>query len=226
MVQEQELQRRRILVSTNTVSSAPSNYYRTLHQREFSSYYLLRTPLGQVGCGGNGDRINRHHALRDALFSAAQSAALASQRGPLFDPQAPGRVQRISFSLTDVGDPAAMDVTVISTMQPLTQTGEASDRGYGLKVGEGRKMTAHNADCQAAGVAFVPLVVETLGGWSQEAVLHISKIGRLVGQRLGTNAAEAVRHLFQTLSGEETPPCGLAAFHSTLPGWTVTSLHT
>ena len=76
-------------------------------------------------------------------------------------------------------------MTVISTMQPLTQTGAASDRGHALKVGEERKMTAHNAQCQAAGVAFVPLVVETLGGWSQEAVLHISKIGRLVGKRLG-----------------------------------------
>ena len=30
-----------------------------------------------VGCGGNGDRILRHDSIRDALFSAAQSAALA-----------------------------------------------------------------------------------------------------------------------------------------------------
>ena len=31
----------------------------------------------QVGCGGNGDRIHRHDSIRDALFSAAQTAALA-----------------------------------------------------------------------------------------------------------------------------------------------------
>ena len=39
-------------------------------------------PLGdhQVGCGGNGDRIHRHDAIRDALFSAAQSAALAPRK--------------------------------------------------------------------------------------------------------------------------------------------------
>ncbi len=30
-----------------------------------------------VGCGGNGDRIHRHGSIRDALFSAAQTAALA-----------------------------------------------------------------------------------------------------------------------------------------------------
>ena len=34
----------------------------------------------QVGCGGNGDRITGHNAIRDVLFSAAQSAALAPIR--------------------------------------------------------------------------------------------------------------------------------------------------
>ena len=34
----------------------------------------------QVGCGGNGDRITRHNAIRDVLFSAALSAALAPSR--------------------------------------------------------------------------------------------------------------------------------------------------
>ena len=34
----------------------------------------------QVGCGGNGDRIYRHDSLCDALFSAAQSAALAPRK--------------------------------------------------------------------------------------------------------------------------------------------------
>ncbi len=33
----------------------------------------------QVGCGGNGDRIHRHDSIRDAIFSAAQSAAAAQQ---------------------------------------------------------------------------------------------------------------------------------------------------
>lgn len=33
-----------------------------------------------VGCGGNGDRIHRHDSIRDALFSAAQSAPLAPGR--------------------------------------------------------------------------------------------------------------------------------------------------
>ena len=61
-------------------------------------------------------------------------------------------------------------------------------------------MVAHNAEYRGVGVSFVPLAVESLGGWSQEAALQISRIGRLVGQRLGTTPAEAVSHLFQRLS--------------------------
>ncbi len=33
-----------------------------------------------VGCDGNEDRITRHNAIRDVLFSAAQSAALSPTR--------------------------------------------------------------------------------------------------------------------------------------------------
>ena len=155
----------------------------------------------QVGCGGNGDRIHRHDALRDALFSAAQSAALAPRReAPTLIPGTRSRPADIFLPNWCRGRPAALDVTVISTMQPLTQSGAASERGYALKVAEERKMAAHNAECRRAGISFVPLTVESLGGWSHEAALQISRIGRLVGQRYGSTPAEAVSQLFQRLS--------------------------
>ena len=73
----------------------------------------------------------------------------------------------------------------------------ASDQGYALSVGEGRKMTLHAAPCQAVGVSFVPLIVETLGGWSGLAVCSISHAGRILGQCLGIPAPESTCYLFQ-----------------------------
>ena len=76
-----------------------------------------------------------------------------------------------------------------------------------LKLAEERKMAAHNAECRGAGVSFVPLAVESLGGWSHEAALQISRVSRLVGQRLAL--------LFQRLSVERkcidvgSPPSSL-----------------
>ena len=80
------------------------------------------------------------------------------------------------------GHPAALDIHVISTMQQQTLVGASTNPGYALQVGEERKMAAHAGACRAAGV---PLVVESLGGWSYEAIQTIKSIGRLQGQHLG-----------------------------------------
>ena len=93
----------------------------------------------------------------------------------------------------------ALDVTVISTLQ-LTLVGAASTLGHSLQVGEERKMAAHAEFCRAVGVLFVPLVVESVGGWSDEAIHPIASIGRLQVQRLGIPPSESIRHLFQRLA--------------------------
>ena len=80
-------------------------------------------PFGdhQVGCGGNGDRIHRHDSLRDSLFSAAQSAALAPRKeAPSLIPGSSSRPADIYLPNWCRGRPAALDVTVISTLQSLT----------------------------------------------------------------------------------------------------------
>ncbi len=79
-------------------------------------------------------------------------------------------------------------------------TGAASSPGHALQVGEDRKMAAHSDACRAAGILFVPLVVETLGGWSDEAIRTIRRIGRQQGQRMGILPEESTRHLFQRLA--------------------------
>ena len=160
-------------------------------------------PFGdyQVGCGENGDRIHRHDSLRFSLFSAAQSAALAPRK------EVPSLIPGTSSCPADVylpnwcrGRPAALDVTLISTLQSLTLAGAASTQGHALRVGEEQKMAAHNEACRSVGVVFIPLVVESLGGWSEEAVHNISKIGCLLGLRTGAPPLVSTHHLFQRLA--------------------------
>ena len=80
------------------------------------------------------------------------------------------------------------------------------------------QLTMPNAEAQ---VCRLPLAVESLGGWSHEAALQISRIGRLVGQRLDTTPAETVSHLFQRLSiclwrGNAKQLCLMGTFRYTL----------
>ena len=53
---------------------------------------------------------------------------------------------------------------------------------------------------RAAGVSFIPLVVESLGGWSYEAIQTIKSISHLQGQRLGLPPPDTTQHLFQHLA--------------------------
>ena len=155
----------------------------------------------QVGCGGNGDRIHRQDSLRDALFSAAQSAALAPRKEmPSLVPGSASRPADVFLPTWERGQPAALDVAVVSTLQNRTVAGAASVSGYALSVARARKVAAHSEACQSAGVSFVPMVVETLGGWDEEAVRTITAIGRSQGQRLGIPPSDSTRHLFQRLA--------------------------
>ena len=105
----------------------------------------------QVGCGGNGDRILRHDSIRDALFSAAQSATLAPRKeAPSLIPGSSSRPADVYLPIWVRGQPAALDVTVISTLQQQTLSGAASVPGHALQVGEDRKMAAHADACPSS----------------------------------------------------------------------------
>ena len=72
--------------------------------------------------------------------------------------------------------------------------------GHTLAYAFDRKMTTHGADCRREGMVFLPLPVESLGGWHELALLQIRKIGSAQARQLGKEEGEAIAHLFQRLS--------------------------
>ena len=69
-----------------------------------------------LACGGNTERISRHNALRDVIFSAAQAAALSPHREvPFLVPDSLSRPADVFLPSWHQGRPAALDVTVISS---------------------------------------------------------------------------------------------------------------
>ena len=76
----------------------------------------------------------------------------------------------------------------------------SSSQGAALTVAETRKKATHLSNCRSAGVSFLPLAVETLGCWSQDAVSTIRSIGRIQALCLGLDPGETISHLFQRLS--------------------------
>ena len=77
----------------------------------------------QVDCGGNGDRINQHVSIRDAVFSAAQSAALAPRKeAPSVIPGSSSRPADVYLPNWKRGQPAALDIHVISIYHAAANT--------------------------------------------------------------------------------------------------------
>ena len=171
-----------------------------------------------MGCGGNAYRTFRHNSLRDAVFSAAQSAALAPHKEvPSLIPGSQHRPADVYLPCWKGGRPVALDITVISTMQQSTIQPAADNQGHALLVAETRIFATHGPACQAAGIPFIPLAIETQGGLSDATAETISGIGRLIGQRFGVSPHESSRHLFQRLAISLWKGNATAWIHRCLP---------
>ena len=110
-----------------------------------SGFCLLGSPIGPTAfCESivmsRVEKIRtavRHDALRDVLYSAAQSAALAPRKQtPSLIPGSCSHPANVFLPIWCRGCPAALDVSVISTLQPHTLYGAANNHGHALKVAE------------------------------------------------------------------------------------------
>uniref|UniRef100_A0A1X7U4S3 Uncharacterized protein n=1 Tax=Amphimedon queenslandica TaxID=400682 RepID=A0A1X7U4S3_AMPQE len=76
----------------------------------------------------------------------------------------------------------------------------ANVQGSALAVAEHRKRVVHFDNCRSVGITFIPLAIEYLGGWSNDAMITIKKIGFHLGTRLGLPPVQFSGHLIQRLS--------------------------
>ena len=81
---------------------------------------------------------------------------------------------------------AALDVTMISTIQQLMVDGAAWVQDHVQSISETWKCAAHSGVYQAVIIPFIPIIMVSLGGCSDDAVTTIISIGRLQGPRWAT----------------------------------------
>ena len=126
----------------------------------------------------------RHNAIRDVVFLAAQSAALApSKETPNLLAGSAERPADVLLPNWCQGKSAALDIHVISPLQSATVAEAAYNQGYALDVGVRRKLTSNLSTCRSAGVECIPMVAETLGGLASDCISTIRAIGSAVQAR-------------------------------------------
>ena len=61
------------------------------------------------------------------------------------------------------------------------------------------KLAAYVGRVEAEGLLWLPLAVDTFGGWHAEAFVVITKLARQLARNIGQEKGEQVRHLQQRL---------------------------
>ena len=83
-------------------------------------------------------------------------------------------------------------------LQQATLTGAATTPGFALDYAHG-KMVRGAEECRAQGIAFLPIVAETLGGWHSVAEREVKKLGAALARHTGQEEGEAISHLWGRL---------------------------
>ena len=97
------------------------------------------------------------------------------------------------------GKDAALDVTVVTPIQDICMPGAANTAGHALNHAYGRKLNGAEEECRRQGIAFLPIVAETFGGWHPEAGRQVKKLGTALARHTGQEEGEAVSHLWSRM---------------------------
>lgn len=137
----------------------------------------------------------------DILFRTASEALLRpsrEERGIIPDSlRKPGDIFLPDWSL---GRDTALDVSVTSPIQASLVERAAEVTGYAADARFKTKIASNYSACNQQGVEFIPLIVETHGGWDPRSLKVIKKIAGQLSSHTGKDQAEATNHLLQKLA--------------------------
>ena len=92
-----------------------------------------------------------------------------------------------------------MDVTIVTPLQEATMPGAATTPGFALEFAYTNKVRGADEDCRAQGIAFLPMVAESFGGWHNVAEREVKKLGAALARHTGQEEGEAISHLWGRL---------------------------
>ena len=153
-----------------------------------------------ISCAVGGERISKHNHVRDAIFKAAVEAGLGPVREP--DGLLPGSDDRPADVLIPIwteGRDTALDITVVNPLQQALVEKSSEEGDIAVEQAHKTKLRKYEERCNAEAITFLPLAVDTFGGWHKVGLATITKLGRQLARNLGKDEDEVVRHLRQRL---------------------------
>ena len=155
-----------------------------------------------LGCTTGGETLARHHALREGLIRLGKAAGhLVTREERNLLPgsnRIPGDLV-LKFQGKNGADLCA-DVTVVSSQKDDVIERGAVEVGWAALTGHHRKERLVGAACRAQNLDFVPLSVESLGGWTPTAIKLITKLATQKASRNNHDIKRTIAQEFKVLN--------------------------
>ena len=148
-----------------------------------------------LSCAIGVERIARHNGLRDCVFQAAQQAGLGPQKevDNLLPPSVDRPADMFIRNYTN-GKSTCLDLTATNALQAATVDGCAEDRAHPVQVAVDRKVRFYSARCEAENLAYVPVAIDTFGGWHSLALEAINRLSQELARATDSELGVVRRH--------------------------------
>ena len=124
----------------------------------------------------------------------------ANKEGPALLPGINRRPADVFLPHWAGGLDAALDVTITHPLQDATRARAATTPGHAMVVAYENKCRVTEELCREQGIAFIPIVAESLGGWHQVALDQFRKLGSALARHTGQEEGEKIGHLVTRVS--------------------------
>ena len=132
------------------------------------------TPFAAVG---SCRHINGPFEYTVVHFLHRAHASVQVEAGAgLFPDHSQSRPADILLYNWNLGRPVALDISVVSPLNPSTLAEAGATFGAVLEAMESRKHQANDEKCSTLGWVSTPLAVDSYGAWSKEASLFFDKL--------------------------------------------------
>ena len=138
-------------------------------------------PVGHhaLTCKCGGDFVLRHNALRDTLvhfLHCAHASVQVEVGAGLFPDHLQSRPADILLQNWNLGRPVALDISIVSPLNPSTLAEAGATFGAVLEATESRKHQANDEKCSALGWVSTPLAVDSYGAWVKRLHCFLHKL--------------------------------------------------
>ena len=167
----------------------------------------LIDPFGRHStvCSSASDRVDRHNAQRDAWAETAVATVGAAavvieelrllQNTEASEERQPGDVTITNrYQATRKG---VFDFTVVAPYSSAVLHRAAQEQGHAAAQAEQLKLDESSDFCRQKRLWFVPMAVETFGGWGKLADRAFQQLSVLVAAESGRRASEERRWMYQ-----------------------------